>query len=57
MVQAHNSAPPPVKPGVPGARAEPAFNTKAGLVDEAAGGFLSELLKSFPDWMKLVSVG
>jgi len=26
-------------------------------VDEAAGGFLSELLKSFPDWMKLVSVG
>ena len=38
-------------------RAEPAFNAQGELVDEAAGGFLGELLKVFPDWMKLFSVG
>jgi len=40
-VRAHNGAPPLVKPGV---RAEPAFNAQGELVDEAAGGFLGELL-------------
>jgi hypothetical protein len=53
---AHNGVPPLVKPGVVGARAEPAVNTQGGLVDEGAGGFLDVLLKAASDWKKLVSV-
>ena len=56
IMWAHNGVPPLVKPGVVGARAEPAVNAQGGLVDEEAGGFLDVLLKAASDWVKLVSV-